>query len=255
MKSNKKLVLFDAHAIIHRAYHALPEFVTSKGEPTGALYGLSAMLLKIIGELKPDFMAACFDLPGPTHRHEVYEAYKAGRAKTDDNLVLQLERAKDVFTAFGIPIYSHPGFEADDIIGTIVENLNKNKNIEIVIASGDMDTLQLVDGKRVQVYTLKKGINDSILYNEKKVTERFGFPPKLLVDYKGLRGDPSDNIVGVKGIGEKTATALIQEFGTIENIYKNLNKVKLSDRIKNLLKENEEEALFSKTLATIRTDA
>src|SRR3989344_307717 len=241
MKS-KKLVLFDAYAIIHRAYHALPEFATSKGEPTGALYGLSAMLLKIIAELKPCYLVACFDLPGPTHRHEVYEEYKAGRAKIDDNLVLQLERAKDVFSAFGIPIYSHPGFEADDIIGTIVNDLKEYKNVEVIIASGDMDALQLVDDKQVQVYTLKKGINDTILYDEKKVTERFGFPPKLLVDYKGLRGDPSDNIVGVKGIGEKTATALIQEFGTIENIYKNLNKVKLSGRIKDLLKENEEGA-------------
>jgi len=252
---SKKLILFDAHAIIHRAYHALPEFATSKGEPTGALYGLSAMLLKIIAELKPDYLVACFDLPGPTHRHVVYEEYKAGRAKIDDNLVLQLERAKNVFTAFGIPIYSHPGFEADDIIGTIVSDLKNNKNIEIIVASGDMDTLQLVDDKKVQVYTLKKGINDTILYDEKKVLARFGFPPKLLIDYKGLRGDPSDNIIGVKGIGEKTATILIQEFGTIENIYKNLNKVKLSDRIINLLKENEEEARFSKTLATIRTDA
>ena len=258
MKS-KKLILFDAHAIIHRAYHALPEFATSAGEPTGALYGLSAMLLKIIGELKPDFMVACFDLPGLTHRHEAYDAYKAGRAKIDDNLILQLERAKDIFTAFGIPIYSHPGFEADDIIGTIVSETKKlkieNWKLEIVVASGDMDTLQLVDDKRVQVYTLKKGVSDTILYDEKKVVERFGFSPKLLVDYKGLRGDPSDNIAGVRGIGEKTATALIQEFGTIENIYKNLNKVKLSGRIKDLLKENEEGALFSKTLATIRTDA
>ena len=260
----KKLILFDAHAIIHRAYHALPEFRTSSGEPTGALYGLCAMLLKIITELKPDFLVACFDLPGPTHRHEAYESYKAGRAKTDDNLVLQLKRAKDVFTAFGIPIYAHPGFEADDIIGTIVEDVKgrtfkdaqgSTLRIEVIIATGDMDALQLVDDKQVQVYTLKRGLNDTILYDETKVMERFGFPPKLLVDYKGLRGDPSDNIIGVKGIGEKTATALIQEFGTIENIYKNLNKVKLSDRIKNLLKENEKEALFSKTLATIRADA
>ncbi|MDP2641894.1 MAG: DNA polymerase [bacterium] len=255
----KKLILFDAHAIIHRAYHALPEFATSKGEPTGALYGLSTMLIKIIGDLKPDFLVACFDLPGPTHRHVAYETYKSGRAKTDDNLVLQLERAKEIFTAFGIPIYSHSGFEADDIIGTIVSEVKElkieNCKLEIVIASGDMDTMQLVDDKRVQVYTLKKGINDTILYDEKKVLDRFGFPPKFLVDYKGLRGDPSDNIIGVKGIGEKTATVLIQEFGTVENIYKNLKKAKVSDRIRSLLQENEEEALFSKTLATIRTDA
>ncbi|KKT15021.1 MAG: polymerase protein [Parcubacteria group bacterium GW2011_GWD1_44_9] len=258
----KKLILFDAHAIIHRAYHALPEFATSSGEPTGALYGLSAMLLKIIGELKPNFMVACFDLPGPTYRHEVYDAYKAGRAKIDDNLVSQLERAKDVFSAFSIPIYSHPGFEADDIIGTIVNDLKKDKNVEVIIASGDMDALQLVDDKQVQVYTLKKGINDTILYDEKKVTERFGFPPKLLVDYKGLRGDPSDNIIGVKGIGEKTATSLITVFGTVEDIYKVLKKkddtykkAGINERVKNLLVENEKEALFSKTLATIRTDA
>ena len=265
----KKLILFDAHAIIHRAFHALPEFATSRGEPTGALYGLSAMLLKIIGELKPNFLVACFDLPGPTHRHEVYETYKAGRAKTDDNLVLQLERAKDVFKAFGIPIYSHPGFEADDIIGTIVSELSAKggpafggKKIEIIIASGDMDALQLVDGKKVQVYTLKRGINDVILYDEKKVKERFGFSPKLLIDYKGLRGDPSDNIIGVRGIGEKTATALITTFGSVEDIYKALKKgddrykkAGINERMRKLLIENEEGALFSKTLATIRTDA
>src|SRR3989344_486235 len=139
-----KLVLLDSHAIIHRAYHALPEFATSKGEPTGALYGLVAMLLKIIMDLKPNFIVACFDLPGPTHRHEAYKAYKSGRAKTDDNLILQLERAKDGFKDFGIPIYSHLGFEADDIIGTIVETV-KDLTLEVVIASGDVDALQLVD--------------------------------------------------------------------------------------------------------------
>lgn len=259
----KKLILLDSHAIIHRAYHALPpDFATSKGLPTGALYGLTAMLLKIINDLKPDFLIACFDLPGPTHRHEVFETYKAGRAKLEENLVLQLEKAKDVFRAFGIPIYSHPGFEADDIIGTIVHDLEKDKDVEIIIASGDMDTLQLVRGKVVQVYTLKKGINDVILYDEKKVTERFGFPPKLIIDYKGLRGDPSDNIVGVKGIGEKTATALITAFGTIEDIYKNLKKkdesykkAGINERVRQLLLDNEENALFSKTLATIRADA
>ncbi len=255
-KETKRLVLFDAHAIIHRAYHALPDFSTSKGEPTGALYGLSTMLIKIINDLKPDYMAACFDLPGPTYRHEAYKEYKAGRAKIDDNLELQLKRADKVFEAFGIPVYSHPGFEADDIIGTIVESVKgRTLEVEIVIASGDMDTLQLIDDKKVQVYTLKKGISDTILYDEKKVLARFGFAPKFLVDYKGLRGDPSDNIVGVKGVGEKTATSLIQAFGTVENIYKNLTKADISDRIREILRQNKEEAFFSKTLATIRTDA
>ncbi len=260
-EEKSRLILLDAHAIIHRAYHALPEFSTTRGEPTGALYGLSTMLIKIIDELKPEYIVACFDLPGPTHRHEAYEAYKGTRKKIDDNLVSQLERAKELFTAWGIPIYSKPGFEADDILGTIVEVLKKDKETDIIIASGDMDTLQLVDDKRVRVYTLKKGLNDTVLYDEKGVNVRFGFGPELLPDYKGLRGDPSDNIIGVKGIGEKTATQLIQTFGTVEQIYKALKKkdeykkAGITERIKDLLLDNEEEALFSKTLATIRRDA
>ena len=257
----KRLILLDSHAIIHRAYHALPEFSSTKGEPTGALYGLVAMLLKIIQDLKPDFIVAAFDLSAPTFRHHAAESYKAGRKENDVNLDLQLARSLDIFKAFNIPVYSKEGFEADDVIGTIVHKLKKDRSLEIIIASGDMDTLQLVDDKKVQVYTLKKGINDTILYDEEKVLERFGFPPEKLIDYKGLRGDPSDNIIGVKGIGEKTATALIITFGTIEEIYKVLKKkgnewqkAGISERIKNLLLENEEEALFSKTLATIRPD-
>ncbi|MHB1330611.1 MAG: DNA polymerase [Minisyncoccota bacterium] len=260
-ENKKRLVLLDAHAIIHRAYHALPEFATSTGEPTGALYGLTAMLIKIIEELKPDYIVAAFDLPEKTHRHEVYEGYKGTRKEIDKNLVTQLEGAKEIFTAWGIPIYSCPGFEADDVIGTVVEDLRKDKCVETIIASGDMDTMSLIDGKKVQVYTLKKGLNDTILYDEKKVEERFGFSPDLLPDYKGLRGDPSDNIIGVKGIGEKTATSLIQAFGSVEKIYKALKKGEeykkagINERVKNLLLDNEEEALFSKTLATIRRDA
>lgn len=258
----KKLVLLDAHAILHRAYHALPEFSSTKGEPTGALYGLSTMLIKIIADLKPDYLAACYDLPGPTYRHDAYDAYKAGRKKADDGLVSQMKRSYDVFKAFNIPVYSHPGFEADDMLGTIVEMLKDDNAVDIVIASGDMDTLQLVSDDTVRVYTLKKGIQDTILYNERAVVERFGFPPNLLPDFKGLRGDPSDNIIGIKGIGEKTASTLIQNFGTIENIYKVLKKdpekIKakgMTDRIVNLLLEGEDDALFSKMLATIRRDA
>ncbi len=261
-KKVKRLILLDSHAIIHRAYHALPEFSNTKGEPTGALYGLVAMLIKIVQDLKPDYIVAAFDLSGPTFRHEATETYKAGRAENDENLELQLKKSHDIFKAFGIPVYSHPTFEADDIIGTIVEIFKKDKNVEIIIASGDMDTMQLIDGKKVRVYTLKKGLNDTILYDEEKVLERFAFPPDKLIDYKGLRGDPSDNIMGVKGIGEKTATSLITSFGTVEEIYKVLKKkgdewkkAGITERVKNLLLENEEEALFSKTLATIRRDA
>ncbi len=261
-KDSKTLVLLDAHAIIHRAYHALPEFLSSKGEPTGALYGLSSMLMKIVTDLKPDYIVACYDLPGKTFRHVAYEAYKAGRVKADDALIMQLKNSREIFEAFNIPTYDSPGFEADDVIGTICEKYKKYKNINIIIASGDMDTMQLVNDKKVQVYTLKKGINDTILYDEDSVLARFGFKPALLPDYKGLRGDPSDNIVGIKGIGEKTATVLIANFGTIEEIYKKIKedpeifkKAGISDRMIELIKNNEEEALFSKTLAKIRTDA
>ncbi len=223
-ENSKKIVLLDSHAIIHRAYHALPDFASSTGEPTGALYGLSSMLMRIIADLKPDYIIACYDLPQKTFRHEVYDAYKAGRAKTDEALVAQIISSRKVFEAFGIPIYDAPGFEADDVLGTIVEKFKKDKEINIIIASGDMDTMQLVDDKKVQIFTLKKGITDTILYDEKAVVERFGFKPEFLPDYKGLRGDPSDNIIGIKGIGEKTATDLIKTFGTIEDIYKKIKK-------------------------------
>lgn len=262
---NRLIVLLDAHAIIHRAYHALPDFMSSKGEPTGALYGLSNMIIKIIDELKPDYIFACYDLPQKTFRHIAYEEYKAGRAKTDEALITQLKNSRQIFEAFNIPIFDSPGFEADDLLGTFVERFKdeiKKGKIKIIIASGDMDTMQLVYKDKVLVYTLKKGITDTVLYDEEKVIERFGFKPEFLPDYKGLRGDPSDNIIGIKGIGEKTATILIQNFGTVENIYKNLKKdkklfkdLKITDRIISLLEEGEEEALFSKTLAEIRKDA
>ncbi len=274
-QDTKTLVLLDAHAIIHRAYHALPEFLSSKGEPTGALYGLSSMIMKIVTDLKPDYIVACYDLPGKTFRHETYDGYKKGRAKADDALIIQLKKSRAIFEAFNIPTYDSPGFEADDVLGTICEQFYPHPpspyigggakgggGIKIIIASGDMDTMQLVDDKKVQVYTLKKGINDTILYDEDAVVARFGFKPILLPDYKGLRGDTSDNIKGIKGIGEKTATILIVTFGTVEEMYKKLKKdpelftnAGCSPRIIELLKNNEEEALFSKILAKIRTDA
>ncbi len=261
-EKNEVLVLLDVHAILHRAYHALPEFTTSKGEPTGGLYGLSTMLLKIIDDLKPDYVLACYDLPKPTYRHEAYAGYKAGRAKADEELVSQIKRSYDIFKALSIPIYCKEGFEADDMIGTLVELNKNNPNLDIVIASGDMDTLQLVQGNKIRVYTLKKGIKDTIIYNEDMVKERYGFGPKLLPDFKGLRGDPSDNIIGISGIGEKTASILIQNFGSVEDIYKKLakdkeafKKVGITDRMVGLLEEGKDEASFSKMLGTIRHDA
>ncbi len=265
MKKNplsKNLVLLDAHAIIHRAYHALPSFTNSEGVPTGALYGIVSMLIRIIEDLKPDYIVAAYDLPKPTFRHQVYDAYKGGRAKIEDDLVTQLESSRELFAAFGIPCIDAEGFEADDVIGTLVEQFRTTPDLSIIIASGDMDTLQLVEGKKVQVFTLKKGVTDTVVYDEAGVMERYGFLPKQLVDYKGLRGDPSDNIIGVKGIGEKTATSIIQTFGSIEELYKALEKdpgagkkAGLTERIVGILTDHKDDATFSKMLATIRRDA
>ncbi len=257
-----RVVLLDAHAIIHRAYHALPDFSSSKGEPTGALYGLSNMLVRIVDELKPDVMIACYDLAQKTHRHDVYDGYKATRKKGDDALIMQLGSSRSVFSAFHIPIIDCPGFEADDILGTIVEQTKHRKDIEIIIASGDMDTMQLIEGARVRVYTLRKGIQDTVLYDASAVEARFGFSPHQIPDYKGFAGDSSDNIPGIKGIGEKTATELIKLFGGVDGVYRALKKdpdiLKKSGfkpKACELIASGEEEAQFSKMLATIRLDA
>jgi DNA polymerase-1 len=257
------VVLIDSHAILHRGYHALPNFTSSKGEPTGALYGLCLMLLSIAKEWNPDHVIAAFDLPKPTYRHEAYQNYKAGRQKSDEALSRQIAKARDVFKAFGIPILEAEGFEADDVLGTLAEQLKADPRNRVVIASGDMDTLQLVSGDQVRVYTLKKGVKDTVTYDEAAVVERYGFGPELVADYKGLRGDPSDNIIGVPGIGEKTATELITKVGGIEEIYAALAKDReavkatagVTERIAGLLESHEEEARFSKMLATIRRDA
>ena len=258
-----RLVLLDSHAILHRAYHALPDFSTARGEPTGALYGLCLMILAAAKDLKPDFVAAAFDLAKPTYRHEAYKDYKAGRSKTDDALSKQINRARDIFKALNIPILEAEGFEADDVLGTIAEQLRDRPNVKVIIASGDMDTLQLVEDGRVTVYTLRKGLKDTVTYDEAAVVARYSFGPGHVPDYKGLAGDPSDNIVGVPGVGEKTAKQLIATFDSIEKMYVALKKdpktfrekAKVTERVANLLTEHEEEATFSKMLATIRRDA
>ena len=260
--AQKRIVLLDAHAIIHRAYHALPDFSSSSGEPTGALYGLCNMLVRIIDELQPDVVIACYDLPHKTHRHDVYEGYKGTRKKGDDALVMQLATSRNVFAAFQIPILDCPGFEADDILGTIVERTKNEKNTQIIIASGDMDTMQLIEGTRVQVFTLRKGIQDTVMYDASAVQARFGFTPEQIPDFKGFAGDTSDNIPGIKGIGEKTATELIKRFGSVDGVYTALKKnpealkqAGFKPRACELISAGEEDAQFSKMLATIRRDA
>lgn len=261
-EKKKRLVVLDTHAILHRAYHALPDFSSSKGEPTGGLYGLITMLMKLIGELRPDYIIAAVDLPKPTYRHAIYKEYKGTRKELEDALIVQLRRMHDVLEAFGIPLYSAEGYEADDVIGTIVEKLKKQKDVEVVIATGDMDSLQLVEDGRVRVYTLRKGLNDTVMYDEERVKERFGFGPELLPDYKGIRGDPSDNIPGVRGIGEKGATDLIKNFGSLDDIYKTLKKnpKKLLDAgikqgVIDKLKEQEKQARLSRELGEISRKA
>jgi DNA polymerase-1 len=257
----KTVVLLDSHAILHRGYHAMGGFATRDGKPTGALYGFVTMVLRIYEDIKPDYIAACFDLPKPTFRHISYDGYKAGRKKTDDALIAQIKESYSLCEALSVPVYKEEGFEADDLLGTLAEQLKQDKATRVIIASGDMDTFQLIDGDKVTVYTLKKA-NEAVLFTTASVVERFGFTPKYIPDYKGLAGDSSDNIIGIKGIGDKTATELIKKYGTIEEMYEVLNKNRqtflddgFKERIVKLIEEGEEDALFSKTLATIRRDA
>mgnify|MGYP001033911932 CR=1 FL=1 len=250
----KRLVLIDANALIHRSFHALPPLTTKKGELVNAVYGFTAVLLKILKELRPNYILTAFDLPKPTFRHLEYKEYKATRPKTPKELIRQFAIVKQVVRTFNIPIFEKEGFEADDVLGTITKKTGEN--IEDIIITGDLDSLQLVD-KNTKVYTLKRGITDTKIYDEKAVRERYELEPEQLIDFKGLRGDPSDNIPGVPGVGEKTAISLLKKFGTIENLYKKLEKDKaknIPEKLKNKLLENKNQAIFSKRLATIRYD-
>jgi DNA polymerase I len=259
----KRVVLLDMHAILHRSYHALQQGFTSPitGEPTNALYGFATLFFKMLDELHPHCVIACYDLPAPTHRHEAFADYKGTRKKTDEELVSQIVRSKELLDAFAIPRLEKEGFEADDLLGTLATHYKHLPETEVVIVSGDMDTLQLVDGDVVRVYTLKRGMNDTALYNEDAVLQRYGFPPTHLPDFKGLRGDPSDNIPGIQGIGEKTATTLMSHFDNLDALFATLAKdetqvraLGITPRIVSLLKEGEDEARFSKELATITCD-
>ncbi|NTV41117.1 MAG: DNA polymerase I [Candidatus Moranbacteria bacterium] len=249
----KKLILIDGNAIIHRAYHALPPFTTKQGELVNAVYGFASTLLSVIAEFQPDYVVASFDLADKTFRHSKFEDYKANRVKGDDELYAQIPRVKEVVKAFNIPIYEQAGFEADDIIGTIATQIKKNNDtIETIIVTGDMDTLQLVNDT-TNVYTMKRGLSDSIMYDEKKVFERYGLKPKQIIDFKALRGDPSDNIPGVKGIGEKTAVTLLQKYETLDGVYESIGEIK--GAVKEKLLRDKVRAYLSKELATISLDA
>ena len=256
MSKKLKFLLIDSNALVHRAFHALPPLRIKTGENVGAVYGFTSTLLKAIEDVKPDYIAATFDLNAPTFRHEEYKEYKATRVKAPDELYEQIPYAKEVLRALNIPIYTKEGFEADDLIGTLCKRIDDKKlDIDTYIVTGDMDTLQLVDDN-TRVYTLKKGIKDTIIYDVDLVEEKYGFGPDRVIDYKALRGDPSDNIPGVKGIGEKTATELIKKYKTLDGIYKAINEniFSFSNSIKEKLINDKENAYLSKKLATIRLD-
>lgn len=249
----RKLLLIDANSLIHRSFHALPPLTTPKGEPINAVYGLSSILLKILRDHQPDYVAAAFDRPEPTFRDEMFEDYKAHRPPTADELISQLQKAHETFGKFGIKVFDKPGYEADDIVGTLAEKFKDEPDIKVIIFSGDKDNLQLIDDDRVVVELLKTGVSKTVTYNEALFLQDYGFSPKQLVDYKALVGDASDNIPGVTGIGPKGATELIKEFASIEGIYDNLELIARKS-LKEKLEKNKESAFLSKKLATIKRD-
>lgn len=242
-----KLVLIDGNAILHRAFHALPPLTNRKGEPINAIYGLVSMVLRVILDLKPTHIAVAFDEKAPTFRRKEFPAYQAQRPPTAHELDSQFEKARAFFEAAGIPVYSMPGFEADDVIGTIAD---KSKE-DVVIVTGDRDQLQLVNDK-IKLYMPIVGLANAKLFGETETVERMGVAPGLIDDYKALVGDPSDNYPGVPGIGPKTATSLLEKYGNFENIYKNLDKITLA--VAEKLKSGEASGRLSKRLATIIRD-
>ncbi|HBI16767.1 MAG TPA: DNA polymerase I [Candidatus Moranbacteria bacterium] len=253
-EKNKKIVLLDGNAIIHRSFHALPPFTTKKGELVNAVYGFSSTLLAVIDKFKPEYIVATFDLKGQTFRAAQFDGYKAKRVKAPDELYNQIERVKEIVKTFNIPIYEKEGYEADDMIGTIAKKFSVpgsqfTDNMEVIIVTGDLDTLQLVD-ERIKVYTMSRGLSKAVLYDKEAVMARFGgLEPMQLKDYKGLRGDASDNIPGVKGIGEKGAINLLKEYQNLEGVYKNINDIKGSLRDK--LEKDKMMAFTSRDLGTI----
>lgn len=247
----KKLLLIDTFNFLHRAYHALPKtFSNSAGEPTNAVYGVTSMLINVFESLKPDYVVTALDDVAPTFRVEEFTGYKAHRKPMEDDLSSQIPKVFEIIDAFGINKIVLPGYEADDVIGTIVEKFSND--VEIIIVSNDRDLWQLLRSNVMIMVPGKNGESEWI--GEREAIARMGFKPSQLVDYKGLRGDPSDNIPGVPGVGEKTAKKLIEEYDTMDNLYSHIDEVS-PDSLKMKLAENYEQAIMSRNLAKIITDA
>ena len=245
-----KAYLIDANALIYRLYHAMPNLTDFLGRPIQAVYGLSSVLLKILKEEKPDYIFALYDCPEPTLRHKIFKEYKATRPSTGDDLKLQISLSKKIFSAFNIPIVEKIGYEADDLIATLKEKF-LNLVDEIIILTGDLDVLQLVD-KKTKVLTMQKGISKTMTYDEEAVKEKYNLLPSQLPDYKALIGDISDNIIGIPGIGPKTASRLLQKYQNLEGLIQAAKEKKLDLKISSQILANQEKLLFNKDLVTLR---
>ncbi len=248
------LLLIDGNALLHRAYHALPPLTVSKtGEMVNAVYGFASMLIKAIYELKPSHYAIAFDRKAPTFRHRLFDQYKANRPPTPEELVNQLGRVRQLVEAFNIPVFELDGYEADDVLGALSHQAS-GQGVDTVIVTGDADTMQLVSPRVKVLYPRpRRSFSDTILYDEDAVNEKYGVKPEHIADMKALAGDPSDNIPGVPGIGSKTAVKLIQQFGSINQIYKHIDEV-TPEKLRKLLQNNEDTAHRSKELTTIVTE-
>ncbi len=249
-----KLVLLDSHALIHRAYHAIQTNLTSPtGEPTNATYGFTSTVLKVLSDEKPELIAAAFDV-GPSFRSDLFAEYKGTRPELADDLRPQLQRSREVVEALGIPAFGVEEYEADDLLGTLARQASERGDIETLIVTGDTDTLQLVGPRvRVLMFSPQAGAGPMVVYDEAAVKKRYALEPRQLIDFKSLKGDPSDNIPGVNGIGEKTATKLVQTYGTVENIYAHLNEIE--PRWREKLRAGKDQAFLGKKLVTIVTNA
>jgi DNA polymerase-1 len=245
-----RLVLIDAHSLIYRAFFALPPMSTSAGEVTNAIYGFTSMLAIVLAD-RPDYAAAAFDLGGPTFRSEAYAEYKQGRRPMPDDLRPQIRRVREVLDALNIPIHTAPGYEADDVIGALARQA-ESRGLAVTIVSGDLDCLQLVTDS-VSALVPRRGITDTAVYGPDQVRQRYGLEPRQLIDFKALRGDTSDNIPGVPGVGEKTAASLVREHGSVEALLERLDSLP-EGRLKTALQANAQAVLLGKQMVTIACD-
>ncbi len=247
----ERLMLLDGNGLIYRGYFALPPLTTSKGELVNAVFGFCSIVLRGIADIKPDYVAVAFDLQGHTFRHEQYAEYKATRQRMPDDLRDQFPKVREVVKALRIPVYELAGFEADDVIGTITVDAER-RGLDTTIVTGDLDMLQLVTD-HTRLMTTRSGVENTILYDPARIRERFELVPGQMIDYKALKGDPTDNIPGVPGVGEKTAAKLIREYGTLEALYERIAEVK-PDKLRDKLLDHHDSVCMGKDLSTIVRD-